>query len=42
MEKDSELLIGLNTSKWNGEVRFFGDLSSQPASVSSMVAKLAK
>jgi transposase len=53
MEKDSELFVGLDTSKLkisvavadgerNGEVRFFGDISSEPASVSSMVAKLAK
>jgi transposase len=53
MEQDSELFIGLDTSKLkisvavadgerNGEVRFFGDISSEPASVSSMVAKLAK
>jgi transposase len=53
MEKDSELFVGLDTSKLkisvavadggrNGEVRFFGDISSEPASVASMVAKLAK
>jgi transposase len=53
MEKDSELFIGLDTSKLkisvavadggrNGEVRFFGDISSESASVSSMVEKLAK
>lgn len=53
MEKHSEVFIGLDTSKLkisvavadgerNGEVRFFGDISSEPVSVSSMVAKLAK
>jgi transposase len=53
MEKDNELFVGLDTSKLkisvavaaggrNGEVRFFGDISAEPASVVSMVAKLAK
>ncbi|MCF8710328.1 hypothetical protein [Rhizorhapis sp. SPR117] len=53
MDKDSELFVGLDTSKLkisvavadgerNGEVRFFGDISAEPASVASMVTKLAK
>jgi transposase len=53
MGKDSELFIGLDTSKLkisvaiadgerNGEVRFFGDISAEPASVSKVVEKLAK
>lgn len=53
MEQHSEVFIGLDTSKLkisvaladgerNGEVRFYGDISSDPGSVSSMVAKLAK
>ncbi|HVI05385.1 MAG TPA: IS110 family transposase [Sphingomicrobium sp.] len=53
MEEYSELFVGLDTSKLkisvavaegerNGEVRFFGDISAEPASVASMVAKLAK
>jgi hypothetical protein len=54
MEKGSELFVGLDTSKLkisiavaegerNGEVRFFGDISAEPASVAAMVAaKLAK
>src|SRR5580700_7105704 len=53
MEEYSEVFIGLDTSKLkmsvavadgerNGEVRFFGEISAEPASVSSMVAKLAK
>ncbi len=53
MEKDSELFVGLDTSKLkisvavadgerNGEVRFFGDISAEPKSVASMVTKLAK
>src|SRR5690606_18597969 len=53
MDKDSELFVGLDTSKLkisvavadgerNGEVRFFGDISAEPASVASMVAKLAQ
>ena len=53
MVEHSELFIGLDTSKLkisvavangerNGEVRFFGDISAEPASVASMVAKLAK
>ena len=52
METNSELFVGLDTSKLkisvavadgerNGEVRFFGDISAEPASVVSMVAKLA-
>ena len=53
MEQHSELFIGLDTSKLKisvavadgertGEVRFFGDISSDPGAVASMVAKLAK
>jgi transposase len=53
MEDYSELFIGLDASKLKisvavaegertGEVRFFGDISAEPASVASMVAKLAK
>jgi len=53
MDEHSELFIGLDTSKLkisvavaegerNGEVRFFGDISADPTSVASMVAKLAK
>lgn len=53
MDEYSELFIGLDTSKAkisvavaekerNGEVRFFGDISAEPTSVASMVAKLAK
>ena len=53
MEDYSQLFIGLDTSKLkisvavaqgerNGEVWFFGDISAEPASVASMVAKLAK
>jgi transposase len=53
MEEHSELFVGLDTSKLKisvaiaegdrtGEVRFFGDISSEPASVAAMVAKLAK
>jgi transposase len=53
MNEYSELFIGLDTSKLkisvavaererNGEVRFFGDISADPSSVASMVAKLAK
>jgi len=53
MEQHSEVFIGLDTSKLkisvaladgerNGEVRFYGDISSDPGSVSAMVAKLAK
>lgn len=53
MDEYSELFIGLDTSKLkisvavaekerNGEVRFFGDISAEPTSVASMVAKLAK
>jgi len=53
MEQHSELFIGLDTSKLKisvavadgertGEVRFFGDISSDPGGVASMVAKLAK
>jgi len=53
MNDDSAIFIGLDTSKLKisvaiaaggrtGEVRFFGDISSEPASVASMVNKLAK
>ena len=53
MDKDSELFIGLDTSKLkisvavaagerNGEVRFFGDIPAEAASVSKMIEKLAK
>ena len=53
MEDYSEHFIGLDVSKLKisvavaegtrtGEVRFFGDISSEPGSVASMVAKLAK
>lgn len=53
MHEYSELFIGLDTSKTkisvaiaekerNGEVRFFGDISAEPTSVASTVAKLAK
>ena len=53
MEQHSEFFIGLDTSKLKisvaiadgertGEVRFFGDISSDPGAVASMVAKLAK
>jgi len=53
MKEHNGLFIGLDTSKLkisvavaegerNGEVRFFGDISAEPASVASMVAKLAK
>jgi transposase len=53
MKDDSVIFIGLDTSKLkisvaiadgarNGEVRFFGDISSEPASVASMVNKLSK
>ncbi len=53
MKEDSVIFIGLDTSKLkisvaiangsrNGEVRFFGDISSEPASVASMVSKLSK
>jgi transposase len=53
MKEDSVIFIGLDTSKLkisvavadgarNGEVRFFGDISSEPASVASMVNKLSK
>ena len=53
MGKDSELFVGLDASKLkisvavaegerSGEVRFFGDISGEPASVASMVGKLAK
>jgi len=53
MKEDSAIFIGLDTSKLkisvavangarNGEVRFFGDISSEPASVASMVNKLSK
>nr|WP_087004707.1 hypothetical protein [Rhizobium sullae] len=53
MKENSVFFIGLDTSKLkisvavadgvrNGEVRFFGDISSEPTSVASMVAKLSK
>ncbi|MEA3388214.1 MAG: IS110 family transposase [Pseudomonadota bacterium] len=53
MQENSELFVGLDTSKLkisvavaegerNGEVRFYGDISAEPASVASMVAKLAR
>jgi len=53
MKDDSAIFIGLDTSKLkisvaiadgsrNGEVRFFGDISSEPASVASMVNTLSK
>ena len=53
MEQHSEFFIGLDTSKLKisvaiadgertGEVRFFGDISSDPGAVALMVAKLAK
>ncbi|WP_131821070.1 transposase, partial [Ensifer sp. LCM 4579] len=53
MKEDSVIFIGLDTSKLkisvaiadgsrNGELRFFGDISSEPASVASMVNKLSK
>jgi transposase len=52
MEQHSEIFIGLDTSKLtisvavangerNGEVRFYGDIPSDPGSVRSMVDKLA-
>jgi transposase len=53
MKEDSVIFVGLDTSKLkisvavadgvrNGEVRFFGDISSEPASVAAMVKKLSK
>jgi transposase len=53
MKEDSVIFVGLDTSKLkisvavadgerNGEVRFFGDISSDPASVAAMVKKLSK
>ncbi|KQW72503.1 hypothetical protein ASD03_30915 [Ensifer sp. Root127] len=53
MKDGSVIFIGLDTSKLkisvaiaegsrNGEVRFFGDISSEPTSVASMVNKLSK
>lgn len=53
MQEYSELFVGLDTSKLkisvavadgdrHGEVRFYGDISSEPASVASMVSKLAR
>ena len=53
MDQHSRLFIGLDVSKLKisvavadgergGEVRFFGDIPSDPASVSSIVQKLAK
>jgi transposase len=53
MDQDNRLFIGLDVSKLKisvaiadgergGEVRFFGDIPSDSASVSSLVKKLAK
>jgi transposase len=53
MEEHSEFFVGLDVSKLkisvaiaeggrSGEVRFFGDISSESASVASMIGKLAK
>ena len=53
MDKDSEVFVEVDPSKLKisiavtdggraGEVRFFGDISAERASVASMVAKLAK
>jgi transposase len=53
MKEDSVIFIGLDTSKLkisvavadgerNGEVRFIGDISSEPVSVASMVDKLSR
>lgn len=53
MEQHSEVFIGLDTSKLKisvavadgergGEVRFFGDISSEPGAVAAMVARLTK
>lgn len=53
MKEDSVIFIGLDTSKLKisvavadgvrkGEVRFFGDISSELASVASIVSKLSK
>lgn len=53
MEQDSSLFVGLDVSKLKisvavadgdrgGEVRFFGDIGSDPASVSATVQKLSK
>jgi transposase len=53
MKEDSVIFIGLDTSKLrisvavadgvrNGEVRFFGDISSEPVWVAAMVKKLSK
>src|SRR6478752_10015199 len=53
MKENSVTFVGLDTSKLkisvavadgvrNGEVRFFGDISSEPVSVASMVKKLSK
>nr|WP_028744347.1 hypothetical protein [Rhizobium leguminosarum] len=53
MKVDTVIFIGLDTSKLrisvavangarSGEVRFFGDISAEPASVASMVNKLCK
>lgn len=53
MHQDSAVFIGLDTSKLkisvavadqarSGEVRFLGDISSEPAAVASMVNKLSK
>ena len=53
MGENSKVFIGLDTSKLkisvavadgerSGEVRFFGEISSDPTAVASMVNKLAK
>jgi hypothetical protein len=53
MDEYSEVFVGLDTSKLkisvavadgarSGEVRFFGNISPEPRSVATMVARLAK
>lgn len=53
MNEDSVIFIGLDTSKLkisvavadgvrNGEMRFYGDISSEPVSVAAMVKRLSK
>ena len=53
MEEHSELFVGLDVSKLkisvavaedgrDGEVRFYGDISSSPAAVAALIKKLAK
>lgn len=53
MDEYNEVFVGLDTSKLKisvavadgertGEVRFLGDISSEPGAVASLVAKLAK